>query len=80
MAVGVAAAVRIRYYALELALGDIMLLSSDGLHGVVAKETIEAILASPVTTMDEKCSNLVAAAHANGSPDNVTVVLIRIKP
>ncbi len=78
MAVGVAAAVRIRYYALELGLGDIMLLSSDGLHGVVAKDVIESILGS-ADTMDEKCSNLVAAAHVNGSPDNVTVVLIRVK-
>ena len=44
MAVGVGSAVRIRYYALELAVGDIMMLSSDGLHGVVSKERIEQIL------------------------------------
>ncbi len=80
MAVGVAAAVRIRYYALELAQGDIMLLCSDGLHGVIAKEAIEAILGSSEATMDRKCRNLIEAAHNNGSPDNVTVVLIRVKP
>lgn len=80
MAVGVAAAVRIRYYALELVPGDIMLLSSDGLHGVISKEAIEAILGSSEATMDQKCRNLIDAAHKNGSPDNVTVVLIRVKP
>ncbi len=80
MAVGVAAAVRIRYYALELAPGDIMLLSSDGLHGVISKEAIEAILGSSEATMEQKCRNLIDAAHKHGSPDNVTVVLIRVKP
>ncbi len=80
MAVGVASAVRIRYYALELKPGEIMLLSSDGLHGVVSKEVIEAILGAAESTMDQKCQALVDAAHNNGSPDNVTVVLIRVQP
>jgi len=78
MAVGVGSAVRIRYYALELAPGDIMMLSSDGLHGVVAKEQIEKVLSQPGASLEETCSKLVNAAHEAGSPDNVTVVLIRV--
>jgi len=77
MAVGVNAAVRIRYYAMELNHGDLMMLSSDGLHGVVGNEAIEQVL-NGVNSLAEKCAGLIAAAHANGSPDNVTVVLIRI--
>ena len=77
MAVGVGSAVRIRYYAMELAPGDVMMLCSDGLHGVVAIDIIEGIL-NDGGTLAEKCNSLIAAAHDAGSPDNVTVVLIRI--
>jgi len=76
MAVGVGAALRYRYYALELAQGETMLLSSDGLHGVVPVADIEAVL-SNAGPLDEKCARLISAAHAKGSPDNVTVVLLR---
>jgi len=80
MAVGVGTAIRIRYYAVELAPGDVMMLSSDGLHGVVANEEIERILSAAPGSLEEMCRALVDAAHKAGSPDNVTVVLIRIAP
>jgi protein phosphatase len=76
MAVGVGAAVRIRYYAQELARKDIMMLSSDGLHGVAPVGRMEEILADD-TPLQEKCRNLIKAAHEEGSPDNVTVILLR---
>jgi protein phosphatase len=76
MAVGVAPAVRIRYYAAPIQAGDVMLLSSDGLHGVVAEDVIERIL-NETKPLDEACRKLIAAAHDVGSPDNVTVLLIR---
>ena len=78
MAVGVGAAIRIRYYAMELKRGDVMMLCSDGLHGVVENALIDQILQDKGTLIAEKCDQLIAAAHASGSPDNVTVVLIRI--
>jgi protein phosphatase len=78
MAVGVGVTIRIRYYATELAPQDLLMLSSDGLHGVVESAEIREILASAETSLAEKCSSLIAAAHEAGSPDNVTVVLIRI--
>jgi PPM family protein phosphatase len=78
MAVGVGAALRIRYYAVALKPDDIMMLSSDGLHGVVAEDELERILARESSpTLQDKCAELVAAANAAGSPDNVTVLLIR---
>jgi protein phosphatase len=62
-----------------------MLLSSDGLHGVVAESEIERILsldAQPIdgaaaSSLQEKCRQLIEAANAAGGPDNVTVLLIR---
>jgi len=76
MAVGVASSIRIRYYAIELGSGDLMMLSSDGLHGVVSSEAIEQTL-NAESTLEEKCRRLVEEAHQAGSPDNVTVMLIR---
>lgn len=78
MAVGVAAAIRIRYYALELKPGELLLLSSDGLHGVISAERIEDILGTTGATLEATCRLLIDAANDAGSPDNVTVVLIRI--
>lgn len=77
MAVGVGTAIRIRYYALALKTDAVMMLSSDGLHGVVPEEKIELILKTPDTTLQQKCAELISAANAAGSPDNVTVLLIR---
>ncbi len=84
MAVGVASTVTIRYYAVEIKPDTLMLLSSDGLHGVIADEDIEQILSAcdngTAPSLEEKCRLLVRAANEAGSPDNVTVLLIRQKP
>jgi serine/threonine protein phosphatase PrpC len=77
MAVGVGSAVRIRYYATQLERDDLMLLSSDGLHGVVGPGEIETILADSKSGLEIKCRLLIEAAHEAGSPDNVTVILMR---
>jgi protein phosphatase len=76
MAVGVGENVRVRYYAVQLDVGDMLMICSDGLHGVVAEDNVEDALNSE-GTLDEKCRELIAAAHSAGSPDNVTVLLIR---
>ncbi len=77
MAVGVGTAVRIQYYQVSLAPGATMMLSSDGLHGVVAEKEMEGILNARHATLQDKCRALIDAADAAGSPDNVTVVLMR---
>jgi protein phosphatase len=78
MAVGVGTALRIRYYAVALQPGDIMMLSSDGLHGVVTAEEMERILLNDSNpALQQKCEELIAAANAAGGPDNITVLLIR---
>jgi serine/threonine protein phosphatase PrpC len=77
MAVGVGVAIRIRYYAIELEGTDVMMLSSDGLHGVIGESRIREILGDS-NGLDRKCRDLISAAHDHGSPDNITVVLIRI--
>src|SRR5262249_31446831 len=58
-------------------VGDLFLLCSDGLHGLVTDEEITAILEEfPVLT--EACERLVEMANAAGGKDNITAVVIRI--
>jgi len=55
---------------------DTYLLCSDGLSGPVTDDQILAIVQS-APDLKTAASNLIAAANANGGPDNVTVVLAR---
>jgi PPM family protein phosphatase len=60
---------------LELTDGDVMLLCSDGLHGVVAEETITAVLAT-TQPLERQVTQLKEAALAAGGPDNISCVLL----
>jgi protein phosphatase len=81
MAIGVAEVVDVRYYKIAVPSDGFLLLSSDGLHGVVPAALIEKILredAPGTTTLEEKCNHLIQAARQAGGPDNITVVLIHV--
>lgn len=56
--------------------GDLVLLASDGLHGVIEPEEIRAVLARP-WSVDECTRRFIEAARRAGAPDNVSVVLLR---
>ena len=56
--------------------GDLLLLCSDGVHGVVSDHTLQQLLAShrPVASVAE---SVVREALAHGGSDNVTAVVVR---
>jgi serine/threonine protein phosphatase PrpC len=54
-----------------------LLLCSDGLWGVIGDEKISEIVAQ-YPEPQEACEQLIAAANANGGPDNITVVLVQM--
>ncbi|AUX26794.1 protein phosphatase [Sorangium cellulosum] len=56
--------------------GDILLLCSDGLSGVVSAQDIASILETH-PDLGEMTSRLVKRANENGGPDNVTCVVVR---
>src|SRR5580698_887543 len=56
--------------------GDIFLLCSDGLWGVVADGKMTTILRQALD-LESACQQLVDAANAAGGPDNVSVLLVR---
>jgi protein phosphatase len=57
--------------------GDVYLLCSDGLTGMVSEATIAEALGSG-STMQEAAEKLVESANANGGVDNITVVALRL--
>ena len=63
--------------AVDLLPGDRLLLSSDGLHGVVDDTALEQILGSVPESADA-CEALIQAALTAGGPDNVTAVVIDV--
>ena len=57
--------------------GDVYLLCSDGLTGMISEADIEGILrASP--SLEEAAATLIRAANQSGGKDNITVVLFRV--
>jgi serine/threonine protein phosphatase PrpC len=62
----------------QLLPGDILLLSSDGLHGSVSAEEI-ASLSSRFPDLGEAARTLVSLACERDGSDNISVQLIRIK-
>jgi PPM family protein phosphatase len=76
MAIGVSPELRVHSYAVQPRPGELILLCSDGLHGVVESDTITEALAGN-GSLESKCQELIDAARGSGGPDNITVVLLR---
>jgi serine/threonine protein phosphatase PrpC len=61
---------------LELRVGDVYLLCSDGLYEPLGTERIAAGLALP--DIQQVCATLVTGAYEAGGRDNITAVVVRI--
>jgi protein phosphatase len=77
MAIGSSDALTVKSYSVQLAPGALVMMSSDGLHGVVPASRLEEILRLDSADLETCCHLLVDAAKNAGGPDNVTVALIR---
>ena len=60
--------------------GDLVLLCTDGLRRVLAEDEIEKVVCDDARSPDDVVKTLVERTLAGGSPDNVTVVLLRGGP
>src|SRR4051794_22138985 len=58
--------------------GDVYLICSDGLTGMISEDAIVEILSSS-DSLDEAAKRLIDAANENGGRDNITVVLFRLE-
>jgi protein phosphatase len=79
MAIGAGAPLTVNCYGVPMAARSMVLMCSDGLHGVVKQPRLEEILlpGRDGAPLEECCRLLVEAAKAAGGPDNVTVILVR---
>jgi PPM family protein phosphatase len=75
MAIGVSNPLTVKTFRLTPEPGDQVLLCSDGLHGPVAPEQIQAILIAPMP-LEERCRHLIEAARTAGGPDNITALIL----
>ena len=75
-AIGTAENVSIRTNEMDFATGDVIILCSDGLHGLVEDAEIHAILAGP-DSLDAQVSRLIELAKQAGGNDNITIAVIR---
>jgi serine/threonine protein phosphatase PrpC len=76
MAIGVSENLRVHTYNVKPAPGAMLLLCSDGLHGVAEEADLHRVL-SGNGTLESKCQSLIAAARDRGGPDNITVILLK---
>lgn len=56
--------------------GDVLLICSDGLHGIVSDDEIRRVLESE-SNPELACERLVTLANEAGGPDNITVIVAR---
>lgn len=79
MAIGASAPLTVNCYSVPLMPGALVMICSDGLHGVVDPAMLEQILQGgrDGVGLEESCRRLIEAAKDAGGPDNVTTVLVR---
>ena len=79
-AVGTEGTVNVDIFQGDALPGDVFLLCSDGLAGLMTDDELEdALQGLAVTGLDEKSAELVAIAHERGAPDNVTVAFLAVE-
>ena len=76
-AIGVGSDVEVDRVSIALADGDVLLLCSDGLTGVVDDDEIAAIITEHGA--HEAVDELIARANAAGGPDNITVLTLAVR-
>lgn len=62
---------------LEIKAGDLLILTTDGLHGEMSSETIAFLLTSK-DNIEAKAKSLIQAALGAGGKDNMTVVVAEV--
>ena len=76
-ALGTESAVRLDEFTVDLRVGDVLLLCSDGLSGPVPAPAIARALS--LRDVDEAAGKLVHEARRQGGPDNITALVLRFE-
>ena len=77
-ALGANPQIEIDYQKLPLAKGDVFVLATDGVYEHVAPRFVTGTIAANALELDLAAQRIVEEAHRNGSPDNLTIQIVRI--
>ncbi len=77
-ALGMQEAVAVDLYFEDVEPGDVYVLCSDGLNGMVSDSRILEIVNTAGSDVESAAKGLVAQANQNGGEDNTTVVVVRM--
>jgi PPM family protein phosphatase len=79
MAIGASTPLTVNYYSVSLKGRALVLMCSDGLHGVLEGSELEQIVRGGQNgdSLEDSCRRLIDAAKQAGGPDNITAVLVR---
>jgi protein phosphatase len=77
-ALGMKDTVQVDVHVDQPRLGDVYLICSDGLSGMVKDEDLSEMSASE-PDLDALCERLITTANKNGGLDNITVVAVRLE-
>lgn len=77
-ALGADAFVEIDTGAVPIEIGDVFVLATDGVHEHVGAGFVADAIADAGDDLDRAARAVVAEAFANGSPDNLTVQIVRV--
>jgi protein phosphatase len=77
-ALGMKESVQVDLHVEQPRVGDVYLLCSDGLSGMVGDDELAAVLATE-KDLDAACERLIASANDHGGVDNITALLARVE-
>ncbi|QDZ11007.1 bifunctional protein-serine/threonine kinase/phosphatase [Devosia ginsengisoli] len=77
-ALGIGSNVEIDYRSVPVGTGDVFVLTTDGVHEHVDGATIAEAIAAHPDDLDTAARHIVTSALANGSPDNLTIQIVRV--
>jgi serine/threonine protein phosphatase PrpC/ribosomal protein L39E len=78
-ALGAAAQLELDYLAVPVEQGSTLVLATDGVYEHVSDRQIAQLIAQHAPDLDDAARQIVRAAYDNGSPDNLTVQIVRVE-
>ena len=77
-ALGINPQIEIDYRALPVEQGDVFVLATDGVYEHVSDRFVADAIAESARDLDAAARTIVEAAYRHGSPDNLTIQIVRV--
>lgn len=78
-ALGIGRNIEIDYQSVPISVGDVFVLATDGVHEHLNGGDVAAALARHGADLDAAARELAQSAYERGSPDNLTIQIVRIE-